>query len=126
MRTKKPFEKTAEEELIHRYFEAFNSHDIDRVMTCFHEQPVVVDLTGRRYQGEEAVRRFYADQFSLIPNGRCELRSLAGNGARGMAESLFHGARSRDAKLIKALGVEVFEFVGGRIKEVRDYHRLVE
>jgi hypothetical protein len=119
-------EKTAEEELIYRYFEAFNSHDTDGVMACFHEQPAVVDLTGSRYQGVEAVRRFYADQFSLIPDGRCELRSLVGNGARGMAESLFHGARSRDAKVIKALGVEVFELVGGRIKEVRDYHRLVE
>ena len=37
----------------------------------------------------------------------------------------FNGVRSRDAKVIRALGVEVFEFVGGRIKEVRDYHRLV-
>jgi hypothetical protein len=118
-------ENTAEEELIHRYFEAFNSHDIDGVIACFHDQPVVVDLNGRRYQGVEAVRRFYADQFSLIPDGRCELRSLAGKSARGMAESLFHGARSGDAKLIQALGVEVFEFVGGRIKELRDYHRLV-
>ncbi len=108
-------EETAEEGHVHRYFEAFNSHDIDRVMACLHEQPVVVDLTGRRYEGYEAVRRFYADQFSDIPDGRCELRSIAGNGARGMAESLFHGVRSRDAKVIRALGVEVFEFVGGRI-----------
>jgi len=43
-----------------------------------------------------------------------------------MAESLFHGTRSRHATPIKALGVELFEFTGGRIKEIRDYHRLVE
>jgi len=28
--------------------------------------------------------------------------------------------------MIKALGAEVIEFAGGKIKEIRDYHRLVE
>ena len=42
-----------------------------------------------------------------------------------MAESLFHGTRPRDGKVIEALGAEVVEIVDGKIKEIRDYHRSV-
>lgn len=34
---------TPEEELIQRYFDAFDRHDIERVMACFHE-----DMRGSR------------------------------------------------------------------------------
>jgi len=60
-------EETAEEGHVHRYFEAFNSHDIDRVMACLHEQPVVCGSDRKALRGLRGVRRFYADQFSDIP-----------------------------------------------------------
>jgi hypothetical protein len=41
-----------------------------------------------------------------------------------MAESLFHGTRPREDKVIEAIGAEVFEIVDGKIKETRDYHKL--
>ena len=50
---------------------------------------------------------------------------LAGANDQGVAESLFHGTSAR-GRMIKALGAEVIEFAGGKIKEIRDYHRLVE
>jgi hypothetical protein len=37
---------SAEEELIQRYFDAFNSHDVEGVMACFHENPVVERAGG--------------------------------------------------------------------------------
>ena len=42
---------TSEEELIQRYFDAFNRHDIEGVMACFHEEPVLVGATGKRCAG---------------------------------------------------------------------------
>ena len=45
---------TREEEIIRRYFEAFNKHDLDGVIACFHPQPVVVDSDGRRHEGVDA------------------------------------------------------------------------
>jgi hypothetical protein len=39
-----------------------------------------------------------------------------------MAESLFHGTRPREGKVIEAIGAEVLEIMDGRIKEIRDYH----
>jgi ketosteroid isomerase-like protein len=37
---------SAEEELIRRYLDAFNSHDIEGVMACFHENPVAERAGG--------------------------------------------------------------------------------
>jgi hypothetical protein len=117
---------TPEEDIIQRYFEAFNNHDLDGVIACFHQEPVVVDSNGRRHEGVDAVRRLYRFQFSLAADGRCDLRSLVGNDGRGMAESLYHGTLDRDGTAIKALGAEVFEFADGRIKEIRDHHRVLD
>ncbi len=58
-------------------------------------------------------------------DGRCDLRSCTGNDGRGMAESLFHGTRLREGRVVEALGAEVMEIVDGKIKEIRDYHRPV-
>jgi ketosteroid isomerase-like protein len=114
-----------EEDLIRRYFEAFNKHDLKGVIACSHSEPVVVDSEGRRHEGVDAVRRLYRFQFSLAADGRCDLRSLVGHNGRGMAESLFRGTVDRDGTAINALGAEVFEFADERIKEIRDHHRVL-
>ena len=79
---------TAEEELIQRYFDAFNNHDIEGVMACFHEYPVMVDATGTRFEGREEVRRHYETGFALMPDCRCDLRMLTGHSGR-VAEIVF-------------------------------------
>lgn len=114
---------TTEEELIHRYFDAFNAHDIESVMACFHEHPVIIDATGRRHEGRDEVRRQYETEFALFPDGRCDLRMCSGNSGRGVAESLFHGTRPRFGKVVEAIGAEVMEIADGKIKEIRDYHQ---
>jgi len=116
---------TPEEELIQRYFDAFNAHDIEGVMACFHENPVIVDATGKRSEGRETIRRNYAGEFALMPDCRCEMRTLTGNAGRGLAESFFHGTRHDQGKVIEAIGAEVIEIVDGKIKEIRDYHRAL-
>lgn len=114
---------TAEEELIQRYFDAFNSHDIDAVMAYFHDNPVIVDATGTRFDGRAEVKSHYETGFALMPDCRCDLRTLTGHCGRGVAESYFHGTRQRHAKVIEAIGAEVIEIADGQIKEIRDYHR---
>jgi len=114
---------TAEEELIQCYFDAFNNHDIEGVMACFHEYPVMVDATGTRFEGREEVRRHYETGFALMPDCRCDLRMLTGHSGHGVAESYFRGTRPRYGKVIEAIGAEILEIEDGRIKEMRDYHR---
>jgi ketosteroid isomerase-like protein len=113
---------TPEEGVIHRYFDAFNRHDIEGVMACFHEQPVLIGVNDKRCAGRAEVRRSYEAEFAMFPEGHCDLRMCTGNGGHGVAESLFSGTRTERGK-VEAIGAEVMEIVDGKIKEIRDYHR---
>jgi ketosteroid isomerase-like protein len=115
---------TSEEELIERYFAAFNRHDIEAVVACFHPDAVLVGPNGKRLAGLAEVRRSYETEFALFPDAHCELRLSTGNNGRGVAESFFTGTRSRRGR-IEAIGAEVMEIVDGKIKEIRDYHQPV-
>ncbi len=112
-----------EEELIQRYFDAFNRHDLEGVMACFHNDPVIVDASGVRFEGRAEVQRHYETGFASMPDCRCDLQMMTGNSGHGVAESIFHGTRPRFNRVIEAIGAEVIEFAGGKIKEIRDYHR---
>ena len=116
---------TPEEQLLQRYFGAFNRHDIEGVMACFHERPVIVDEESRRFAGRQEGRRSYGTSSVLFPDGRCDLRSYTGNDGRGMAESLFHGTRPREGMVVEAVGAEFMEIVAGKSKEIRDDQRSV-
>lgn len=112
-----------EEQLIKRYFDAFNRHDIEGVVACFHDEAVLVGPGGKRVAGIAEVRRSYESEFAMFPDAHCELRLCAGNSGRGVAESYFTGTRSE--RRIEAIGAEVMEIVDGKIKEIRDYHQPV-
>ena len=57
-----------------------------------------------------------------MPDCRCDLQMMTCNSGHGVAESIFQGTRRFD-QVIEAIGAEVIEFVDGKIKEIRDYHR---
>jgi steroid delta-isomerase-like uncharacterized protein len=114
---------TSEEELIQRYFDAFSRHDIEAVIACFHDEPLIIDVEGRRFEGRDEVRRNYQTAFALMPDCRCDLKMATGNSGHAVAESFFHGTRARYGKVIEAMGAEVIEIADGKIKEIRDYHR---
>jgi len=113
---------TIEEQLIGRYFDAFNRHDIEAVMACFHDDAVLVGPNGKRLVGRAEVRRSYETEFALFPDAHCELRLCTGNSGRGVAESFFTGTRSGRGR-VEAIGAEVMEILDGKIKEIRDYHQ---
>ena len=116
---------TQEEQLIRRYFQTFNRHNIEGVMDCFHENPVLVSADGRRIEGRVEVRRCYEASFATFPDGRCQLRMCTGNDGRAVAESRFLGTRLLDSEVVEAIGAEVLEIAEGKIKEIRDYHKWV-
>lgn len=115
---------TEEEQLIKRYFDAFNRHDLEAVVACFHDEAVLVGPNGKRLVGIAEVRRSYETEFALFPDAHCELRLCTGNSGRGVAESYFTGTRSERTR-IEAIGAEVMEIADGKIKEIRDYHQPV-
>jgi steroid delta-isomerase-like uncharacterized protein len=115
---------TSEEQLIQRYFDAFNRHDLEAVVACFHDQAVLVSPNGRRLARLAEVRRSYETEFALFPDAHCELHLCTGNNGRGVAESFFTGTRAGHGK-IEVIGAEVVEIEDGKIKEIRDYYQAV-
>jgi len=115
---------TPEEQLIQRYFDAFNRHDLEAVVACFHDQAILTGPNGKRLVGIAEVRRSYETEFALFPDAHCELRVCTGNSGRGVAESFFSGTRAGHGR-IEAIGAEVIEMQDGKIKEIRDYHQSV-
>jgi len=92
-------------------------------MACFVDDPAIVDMSGKRHEGWDQVRKFYELQFAVFPDGRCDINAISG-AATGMAETAFHGTHAKSGRVVTAYGPEVVEFVGDKIKELRDYHRL--
>ena len=115
---------TPEEQLIKRYFHAFNRHDLEGVVACFHEQAVLVGPNGNQLVGIAEVRRSYETEFAAFPDAHRDLRLCTGNTGRGVAESFFSGTRAGRGR-VEAIGAEVMEIVDGKIKVIRDYHQPV-
>ena len=115
----------SDEELIRCYVAAYNRHDIEDVMACFDDEPLLIDMQGTRHAGREAVTRRYELEFATCPDGHCEIRRIASHRAGGVIESVFTGTSNSSRRSITAIGTEVIECAGGRIREIRDYHRLV-
>src|SRR5262245_12832230 len=115
--------QSSEEQVIQRYFVAFNSHDLDAVLACFHQDAIIVGSDGSRYDGLDAVHSLYAEQFAITPDCRCDLRSVTTANGKSDAESLFQGTRARDGHPIRAVGLERFTILDGRIREMHVHHR---
>lgn len=63
--------------VLHRAIDAFNAHDPDGFVACFHPDLVFVPLltppAAEPYVGREGMRRYMADATSWSPTGRVEL-----------------------------------------------------
>ena len=111
-----------ETDLIERYFDAFNRHDLEGVMACFDDKAVIVASHGRRIEGAEAIRGYYASTFATFHDAKCTITSLVGNEGTGAVESMFTGTREGAEHAMQLMGVEVLEFRHDKITELRDYH----
>jgi hypothetical protein len=113
---------TAEEELIQSYFDAFNSHDIEGVMACFDENPVLVDATGTRFEGpggETALRDRVCTDARLSLRPSYSDRTL-GPGRSGVTLP-WHPSpiwKSHRSDRCRSSGHR-----GRANQEIRDYHR---
>ena len=92
---------TPEEHLIQRYLNAFNRHDIEGVMACFHDHTLVIDAQGHHIAGQDAVRRYYETSFALFPDGRCDLACSPAMMARVWQSPSFMAADRRRAKSLR-------------------------
>lgn len=45
-------------------------HDVEGVMSCFHENPCIEDAEGKCFEGRDTVRRNYETAFAAAPRSQ--------------------------------------------------------
>jgi steroid delta-isomerase-like uncharacterized protein len=110
--------------------DAFNRHDLDRIMTFFVDD-CVLDMPrgprpfGTRAEGRAAVRALLATRFEGIPDVHYSDDRHFACGDRGVSEWLLTGT-TRDGRSIRVRGCDLFEFRDGKIARKDSYWKIVE
>ena len=109
--------------------EAFNAHDLDRVMSFFAEDcsldmPRGADPWGERFLGKSAVRAGLAGRFEGIPDVHYGEDRHWGARNRVCSEWLLTGTRS-DGEKVRVRGCDHYEFRDGKVVRKDSYWKIV-
>jgi ketosteroid isomerase-like protein len=109
---------------------AFNSRDVDRIMSFFAEDCTFLmargpEPVGRRVLGKAAVRRVLADRFQVIADMRWDHVDVFICGERAVSVWMVTG-QSRDGERLNYRGCDIYEFRGDKILNKDTYWKLVE
>lgn len=105
--------------LLHDYADAWNAHDIDRIMALMTDDCVFLAgggsaACGERFAGAAAVRARFVEVWTHFPDARwSDLHHLA-SGDRGLSRWLFTGT-APDGRRVEVNGCDLFAFRDGRI-----------
>ena len=112
--------------------EAFNAHDLDRIMTffaddCVLEMPRGNHPYGSRFEGKQNVRDGLAGRFAGLPdvhygNGKHFVDVDANT---GMSKWVLTGT-ARDGKKLKVNGCDFYTFRDGKVVKKDSYWKIVE
>ena len=112
--------------------DAFNAHDLDRIMTFFAED-CVLEMPrgdrpwGTRAEGRQAVRAALAGRFEGLPDvhyGDGEHFVDAAAGA-GMSKWNLTGT-ARDGRRVEVRGCDFYTFKDGKVARKDSYWKIVE
>jgi len=106
-------------ELLDRFADAWNRHDLDALMSmmtddCVFEASAGPDAAGQRSEGQQAVRAAYAAVFDTFPDAHWANPRHFVAGSRGVSEWTFTGTQ-KEGKAIEVNGCDLFTFRDGRI-----------
>jgi steroid delta-isomerase-like uncharacterized protein len=112
--------------LVERFAEAFNRHDVDGLLDCFTADATYRDLFYGPHAGPAALRGMFERMFREGRDYRWSMDAIVMNDRRAAAEWTFGytatAAVSRSAgRRIRFSGMSIFELEGGRIRAYREY-----
>lgn len=101
------------------YADAWNAHDIDRIMAAMTEDCVFEtgggkDPWGTRHEGADSVRARFCEVWETLPDVRFDDARHFVSGDRGCSEWVFRGTRA-DGTPVEMAGCDLFTFRGGKI-----------
>ncbi len=107
------------------YSDAWNAHDIDKIMVfmtddCVFETGGGSEKYGSRYEGQQEVRERFMDVWASIPDVQFVGGIHFSQGNYGCSEWTFTGT-AKDGNKIEIDGCDIFTFENGKIKSKRSY-----
>jgi ketosteroid isomerase-like protein len=112
--------------------DAFNTHDLDRIMACFTddcvlEMPRGSEQWGTRYEGKRAVRGALAGRFEGIPDVHYgdETHYVDEGAQTGMTTWTLTGT-TKDGEHKRVHGCDFYTFRGGKVVRKDSYWKIVE
>ncbi|HZT96492.1 MAG TPA: nuclear transport factor 2 family protein [Chloroflexota bacterium] len=108
---------------VDRFNEAFNSHDVDAIMSCMTEDCVFENTappSGERFEGQEAVRKCWVELFRASPDAYFEGEDSFIAGDRCTVRWIYHYTDS-EGKRQRLRGVDVFRVRDRKVHEKLAY-----
>ena len=117
-------------ELLKQIGEAFNSRDVDRIMSFFAEDCTFLmargpEADGRRVHGKDAVRKVLADRFKVISDMQWNKLDSFVTGTRAVSVWVVTG-KGKDGETLNYRGCDIYEFRGDKILNKDSYWKIVE
>lgn len=109
---------------------AFNSRDVDRIVSHFAEDAVFClargpEPVGRTLRGKAAIRKALADRFKQIPDMRWDGQDYILAGDRGVSLWTVRG-KGGDGEALDYQGCDIYRFEGDKIVEKNTFWKIVE
>ncbi|HET7619873.1 MAG TPA: nuclear transport factor 2 family protein [Vicinamibacterales bacterium] len=114
-------------DLLDRFAEAWNRHDLDALMAmmtddCVFDASAGPHVEGERAEGAQAVRAAFAAVFEAFPDAHWANARHFVSGLRGVSEWTFSGTR-KDGRRVEVNGCDLFTFRDGRIAVKNSYRK---
>ncbi|MGB2695518.1 MAG: nuclear transport factor 2 family protein [Dehalococcoidia bacterium] len=111
-------------DVIERFNEAFNNHDVDHVMALMTDDVVFENTSpspdGERYEGQAAVRAFWERLFASSPQAHFESEDMFAGGDRCTVRWRYTWV-SGDGSKGHVRGVDVFRVRDSKVAEKLSY-----
>lgn len=109
--------------------DAFNAHDLDRIMSyfaadCSLDMPRGTEPHGTRFHGREQVRKGLAGRFESTPDVHYSEMEHFVSGACGMSKWLLTGTQADGGK-VKVRGCDFYTFRDGLVIRKDSYWKIV-
>ena len=117
-------------ELLMEINAAFNSRNVDRILTFFADDATFLmargpEPRGRRVHGKAAIGRVLADRFKVISDMRWDHIDHFVTGNRAVSVWMVTGTGA-DGEKLNYQGCDIYEFRGDKILNKDTYWKLVE
>ena len=113
--------------LLDGFANAFNAHDVDRILSymtedCVFQASAGPDVDGEKFAGKEAVKKAFEDVFKTYPDAHWTDARHFISGERAVSEWTFTGTK-RDGSKVEVTGCDIFTFRDGKIAIKNSYRK---